>query len=296
VAFEVLRACQEKNILTKLHINTMPLVVGSGEQLMADILRGFTNLREITYIHSNITDDQILPIVEAIRGYNLIDYLHLGYNRIGNAGCEALSTLQNVTKVILGNNRIGNEGMVSFANSLFENNNLRELIIYNNNPFDLRNVEDEFCKSLCNTSSVNDVYTSNHTIETIHVRANKGAKLHSLLQMNKNTNKRHVAIKKILLYYTSEFDMEPLFDLSVKEDDSERDLKAMPHVISWFETAAEASGVRRLYNLEKRKILVKDLEKRKLSAIHQFVTAMPMLFVPASRDKGVDKKRKRSIG
>jgi len=104
--------------------------------------------------------------------------------------------------------------------------------------------------------------------------------------MNKKTNKRHVAIEKILLYHPP-IDMEPLFDLSLEEDDSGQDLKALPHVISWFETAKEAiiEDVPRAHY---------DLEIRKISAIYQFVTAMPMLFVPASLDNGIDKKRKRS--
>jgi len=291
-ALETLKACQEKNILTKLHINTMPLMSSAEENRFVESLRYLTNLRDITFIRSDITDEQLLPMVEAIRGYNLIDYLHLGYNRIGNAGCEALSTLRNVTKVILGNNNIGNEGMVSFANSLFENNNLRELIIYNNNPFDLRNVEDEFCRALCNTSSINDIYSSNHTLETIHIQQDKGDKLNSLLAMNASTkNKRCVAIKKILLYHPHNFDMEPLFDLSLEEDDSGQDLKALPHVISWFKTAREA--IRTYYN--GGNMFVNDLKRRKLSAIYQFVNTMPMLFIPASHDKGGDKKRKRSI-
>ena len=36
------------------------------------------------------------------------------------------------------------------------------------------------------------------------------------------------------------------------------------------------------------------VEERKLSAVYQFVQAMPLLFVPASHSKRVDKKRKRN--
>jgi len=311
VALEVMKACQEKNILTKLHINTMPLV-NSGEQIMADILRGFTNLREIVYIHSELTDDQLLPMVEAIREHGLIEELCLFNNRIGNAGCEALATLRNITKVNLNDNNIGNEGMIAIVNSLSENKNLRDLIIHYGNQIDLRNVEDDFCRALCNTSSINDIYSSNHTLETIYVQS-KGAKLRSLLEMNKNTNKRHVAIKKILLYHPP-IDMEPMFDLSLEEDDNERDLRALPRVISWFDstaTVAIAESAREdgddyssddsLYEeyvqydiFMKKKLSANDLEGRKLSAIYQFVSAMPMLFIPASHDNGVDNKRKRS--
>jgi len=302
VAFEVLRACQEQNILTILHINTMPLV-NSGEKLMADLLRGCTNIREITYIYSELTDDQLLPIVEAIRGHGLIEKLDLDNNNIGDTGCEALATLRNVRSLgIAANMDISNEGLISIVNSLPENKNLREL---NYNWNDLRAVADNFCRALCNTSSINDIYSSNHTLESIKSSTFHAwevfqgrVKLESLLKMNESTNnKRHVAIKKILLYYPNYYDMEPLFDLSMEGDDSGQDLRALPHVISWFELAEEAIEDERPYPRDNKKLFarhfdqqvndnmrgklsVNDIKRRKLSAIYQFAIAMPMLFVP----------------
>ena len=102
--------------------------------------------------------------------------------------------------------------------------------------------------------------------------------------------------------------MEPLFDLSVEEDDSERDLKALPHIISWFETVKEAIAEPVVEDEDDSfssddsvSVPVEDeshdykLQGRKLSAIYQFVSAMPMLFIPASHDNRVDdNKRKRS--
>ena len=294
VAHEILKACQEKNILTKLHINTMPLV-NSGEQLMADLLRGCTNLREITYIHSELTDGQLLPIVEAIRGHDLIEKLDLDNNNIGDTGCAALATLRNVRSLGIAVNRdISNEGMISIANSLSENKNLREL---NYNWNNLRAVADDFSSALCNTLSINDIYSSNHTLESMsNSRAHEvfleGIKLESLLKLNESTkNKRHVAIKKILLHCPNYHDMEPLFDLSLEEDDSEQDLKALPHVISWFETAKGAIGNERRHPRDNR--VTNDVECKKLSAIYQFAVAMPMLFVLATHDNGVDKKPRR---
>lgn len=299
VAFEVLRACQEKNILTKLNINTMPLANLAEEFRLVESLRGFTNLKEITCINSNISDVQLLPIVEAIRGHGLLDSLILMKNNIGNAGCEALATLHNVAKLNLFDNNIGNEGIIAIINSLPVNNNLQNLVI-GANQFDQLSVINNFCTSLCNTSSINAIYSSNHTLESITFDRFFGGKLATLLELNETSNKRHVAIKKILLY-SPDIDMEPLFDLSVEEDDSERDLKALPHVISWFETAAVA--VESDDSLSDNSIPDEsdesngyNLEGRKLSAIYQFATAMPMLFVPATHhDKGNSKKRKRSM-
>jgi len=297
VALEVLKACQEKNILTKLLINTMPFVNSVDESRFIESLRGCTNLREITFVHSRLTNDQLLPMVEAIRGHGLLERINLFNNNIGNVGLEALATLRNLTHIYIADNDITNEGMIAFANSLSQNNCLRELEIEDDytETFDLRVVEYDFCRSLCNTSSINDIYSSNHTLESIPSYQKKGAKLVSSLKLNKSSrNKRNVAIKKILLHCPHDLDMEP-FDLSLEDDDqSERDLKALPHVISWFETAKEAiaepvveDGDSDSYSSDDS---VSDEEEshdynlhgRKLSAIYQFVTAMPMLFVPAS--------------
>jgi len=287
-ALEILKGCQEKNILTKLHIHTMPLV-GSGEQIMTDILRGFTNLRQLTFVYSELTDDQLLPMAEAIRGYTLIEKLDLAYNNIGDTGCEALATLRNVRSLCIAANRnMSNEGLISIVNSLSENKNLREL---NFNRDNLRALEDDFSRALCNTDSINDIYLSNHTLESVSKKSviefflDNGSfpgRVASLLELNESTrNKRHVAIKKILIHCPHYYDMESLFDLSVEEeDDSGQDLKALPYVISWFETAEEAI-------IGDKKLCTNDLECQKLYAIYQFVTAMPMLFIPAY-DKGVE--------
>ena len=102
-----------------------------------------------------------------------------------------------------------------------------------------------------------------------------GDEILSLLQLNEETNKSHVAIKKILKYHPN-INMQPLFKWNM-EGEGERNLKALPYVIAWFE---RAEGVaceegRESYNID----------RRKLDTIYQFAKAMPLLFVPASHIK-----------
>ena len=82
--------------------------------------------------------------------------------------------------------------------------------------------------------------------------------------------------------------MAPFFELNM-EGEGERDLKALPFVIAWFERAGEAvaddEGGEENHNIG----------ERKLSAIYQFAQAMPLLFVPTSHIKGENNKRKRGI-
>jgi len=250
------------------------------------------NLKKIKIAMSGLDDDRVLQIVDAIRGYTLIEELELFNNAIEDRGCEALATLRNVRSLDLAVNSVGNEGAIAIANSLPENKFLQKCNLDYNQAVGAR-VSDDFCRSLCNTSSINDIYSSNHTLLSISFdRGDTGAKLASLLKLNRSTeNKRHVAIKKILLHYKDDYDMEPLFDLSL---DGERDLKALPHVLSWFETAKLLRHI--LFPVGDVPRALNDFEMKKISALYQFVNAMPMLFIPATHGKGGGNKRKRSIG
>ena len=67
------------------------------------------------YMNSNISDVQLLPIVEAIRGHGFLERLNLMKNNIGNVGCEALATLRNVAKLNLFGNNIGNEILLQLS-------------------------------------------------------------------------------------------------------------------------------------------------------------------------------------
>ena len=101
--------------------------------------------------------------------------------------------------------------------------------------------------------------------------------------MNKEKNKSHVAIRKILKYHPN-IDMKPLFEWDAKEY-GEQTLKALPHVVDWFERAKGAvavDGDREDYHVE----------ERQLSAIFQFAKSMPLLLEPISRIKVDDQSCK----
>ena len=143
---------------------------------------------------------------------------------------------------------------------------------------------DVFSNILCNTSNINNTYSSNHTLETLSW--NHVGQLESLLALNEGTNKSHVGMRKILQYHPN-IDMEPLFQWDAE---GEQTLKALPHIINWF---------------EKAKVAVEDevedvcdrIEDRMLSAIVQFAKAMPLLFEGVVNVRvDADKKRKRLDG
>ena len=285
-AREILNVYQKKKThLTQLTFWYTSLHNG-GDSITADVLRACTNLKQLRLVHCNISNEQVVPIVEAIREHTLLEELILGFNRIGNAGCEAITTLLggvhcNLHTLRLEYNVIGNEGASAIANGLARNSTLQKLYLDNNLAFD-SSVEDIFSRVLCNTSSIDSTYSSNHTLGELKLSQRSGEQLRSLLELNENTNKSHVAIKKILTYHPN-INMEPLFNWNM-EGDGERNLKALPYVIAWFVRAEGAIA-------EDEDEESYNLEQRKLDTIYQFACAMPLLFVPAS---GISKKGTRN--
>ena len=284
VGQEILKAYQKNNNhLTDLSISNNNLQSG-GDRVIGDTLRNCRNLQRVALNFCNITDEQLLPIVDAIRGHRMLEVLSLSVNNIGNVGCDTIATLLiepncNLRTLSLSRNAIDNEGATTIANSLIHNDKLQKLYLHGS-PIDQQSVQDIFSNILCNTSNINNTYSSNHTLSELRL-PQVGQELSSLLDLNEDDNKNHVAIKKILKYYPN-IDMSPLFELDAE---GEHTLKALPYVMNWFERArvAVAADDDEEYNIE----------ERKLSAIFQFTKAMPLLLEGISRIITDNKKRKR---
>ena len=291
VEHEILKSYQKiNNNITRLYIKHAVLDNGGGN-VITETLTWCRNIKTINLRDNSITDEQLFPMIEAIKGgcNTSLEILYLYGNRIGNAGCQAIATLlehtnSNIKTLDLDRNQIGNEGATAIANSLANNAKLKVLNL-RSNPFDPSAV-DIFCRVLCNTSSANGTYHSNHTLMNVHLsdeqEGQHADQFSAIMRLNKGTNKSHVAIKKILKYHPN-MDTVPLFEWDA---DGEQTLKALPYVFDWFESAKEAvagDGDREDYHVE----------QRQLSAIFQFAKAMPLLLVPASNIKEDDKKRKR---
>ena len=163
VVEEILKAYQENNThLTHLHIRYAGNI---GDNAIATTLRMCTNLKVISLYCCNITGEQLLSIIEAVRCHRSLE-LFLHNNRIGNDGCYAIATLlrdsnSNLQIINLGNNDIRYDGAVTLANGISNNTKLRELYL-DGNSIDQR-VMDNFARFLCNTSSINSIYSSNIT-------------------------------------------------------------------------------------------------------------------------------------
>ena len=290
VGHEILTAYQENGNLTDLSIdgvlmqyrdpNESNVPQHGGMNVIISTLRSCVDLKSINLRCCGIRDEHLIPMVAEVKELHLLESLWLYGNGIGRNGCDLIATLladpnSNINTLHLSDNQINTVGALSLFNSLVNNTKLKEMYLAGN-PVMGKDIKDILSRILCNTTSINDIYSSNHTLEDLSINGDRGAELRSLLEMNINRNKSRVAIKKILQYHPN-IDMSPLFEL---DSGDERNLKGLPYVVTWFKKAKAA----------KRQ---KSVETKKLSAIYQFAQAMPMLFVPSSHIKVDDKKRKR---
>jgi len=183
VGIEILRAYQaNSNQLTQFTIEYfVPLQQNGGGGIVADTLRCCTNLKTIDLYRCSITDEQLLPMIDAVRGHRQLEEWELSSNSISNVGCDALFTLLeepncNIQFLNLQANDINltHEGTINLANGLTNNTKLQKLILHHN-PTD-RNaevnvdpsiVEDIFTQLICDTSSISSTFSSNHTLAVL---------------------------------------------------------------------------------------------------------------------------------
>jgi len=163
ISYAILNVYEEKSNLADLHIDSTNL---QDVVPLCTMMRHCTNLLKIKLSECSITDEQLKSIVEATRGHNLLS-LHLPRNRIGNVGCETIATLLrdnncNLQSLSLSHNPLSNDGVIAITSSLANNTKLEELYI-ENTANDAKVVKDAVSELLCNTSSINDTYHSNHT-------------------------------------------------------------------------------------------------------------------------------------
>ena len=301
VGNELMRVYQDNKRLIEFGIIRVNLQQNETERIGLT-LKSCTNLKEINLCDCYINHERLPPLVEAMRGQSTLEELYLNDNSIGNSGCEILAALledpnSNLEHLQLETNNIKIEGAVILVNSLANNTKLKILNLHDNSIE--TSVEDIFSRLLCNTSSINATYSSNHTLQELDLynnieetRVGRGLRsehLQDLLLTNEYENKGLVAIKKILLYHPN-IDMEPLYNWDV---DGERTLKSLPYVIAWFERAMEAvSYIRSSEFIHIEYLESKVIKWRKLSAIYQFARAMPLQFVSPTHTK-LDEKRMR---
>ncbi|EJK66635.1 hypothetical protein THAOC_12429, partial [Thalassiosira oceanica] len=194
--------------------------------------------------------------------------LHIGGNTLCPGGTRVIAaSLANpecrLESLNLDQCNIGDEGTATLADGLRNNQRLTRMSLGDNNITERG--WNAFSSILCDTSSINATYNSNHTLQNLGglcVQIPQDVEM--MLDVNEGENKSHVAANKILRAHRH-LDMRPLFG---------RELGLLPYVVAWLEHFAKS----RLH--------------LKLSSIFEFVRAMPMKVTNGVVGKAKGEKRK----
>ncbi|KAL7459132.1 hypothetical protein ACHAWC_010847 [Mediolabrus comicus] len=266
-----------------------------GDGGSAALAAGLVNLHSLEKIYlgaNSIGDLGVQALVEGgLVHCDNLQYLCLSSNvTITASGLSSMSTILqsercSLTEISIWDIPFGDDGAVALADVLKGNKSMKQLRF---DPDSARVTSvgwPAFSKLLCDTSSVNATYLSNHSLEAIGEWNNGSAPngLKALLVLNKH-EAEHVAIHKILNSHY-DFDVEPFFEWK---------LKLLPLVISWFER------VRTLVdeNSWMSDGSVQNFQSRKLSAMYNFVRGMPLLAIDGYCSRNVAvlaPSRKRKI-
>ena len=231
-----------------------------------------TNVQYLGLRNNSIDDggmEALMPVLA--KNSNLHELKLDGNTSITIRGFGALSSVlesptSNLEDLHIGPENVCDEVLKMLASVLASNNTLKML------PLNSNLITDEgwlaLSQSLCNTSSINATYLSNHTLGNV-VGGTHDSDLNSLVALNRSGySKKQIAMMKILKYHDN-FDMQPLF---------EWDFKVLPCMIKWFEKAAERPSYLDKFRLPDLEAMV---QQRKLSAIYQFIRGMPLEFIEA---------------
>jgi len=251
--------------------------------LITPTIQRCANLKELSLPRNNIEEAVLTELIPAITGLDLAT-LDLSGNSIGRSACDILAYFLKdeccqLQKLGLSNNQIDDTCISLLAAALTKNNKLEHLNLHDNEAITVNGLNDFVCV-LCNTKTINQTYNSNHTLSSIGYDEDDiddDDDLAYYLDLNRNSNKSRVAMKKIIFNH-NHLKMDSFFGWDSKGD---RSLKALPFVVNWFDRAEEVDKEDECY-----------LPEMKLDAIYQFAQAMPLLFV-SNTFKVTTKKRKR---
>jgi hypothetical protein len=189
---------------------------------------------DVTYIASFLANNCVL------RSLSLHTNEHVTAEGWRAFSAVLLNPNSALEKIDLAYNSIDNDALVSFANALRHNNKLKELFLDANWGFEEDEEEDvtiinwdALSNLLCNESSINATFSSNHILQCVVDPDSDEADesqlpndLVTLLRLNRENNPTEAARRKILkVHFSGNFNMQPFINM---------DLKVLPHAVAWM--------------------------------------------------------------
>ena len=232
-----------------------------GMRSLGSLVRRTTSMHSLSLVDSTVSDEGLQSFVEDMANCCNLRDLYLSCNRLITAnGLASLSSLFRAkhctlcTLFLYGIN-IGDDGIGVLAIGLVGNKSMTNL------NFDDENITARgwaaFSRLLCDTSSVNNTYLSNHTLVEIGEYGTPLDK-EEVLRWNKNS-RNQAAICKIL-HNHPDINVTPMFEFN---------LKCLPLVVAWFEKAKPY--------VDKVNVSTDVFKNRQLSSVYKFIRGMPLL-------------------
>lgn len=216
----------------------------------------------------SIDDDGLRALSSGLSRNNTLQSLDLSSNTaITVAGLRSLKQYFSSPSCALENLalhgiNIGDEGSHALADALGRNKSVKRLRFH---EIGITFIGWEaFLKLLCDTSSPNSIYLSNHTLRDlspcwyIRTRSDVQNSILRWLKINETSATPNLAAKAKILNSSPGIDMVPWFQW---------DLKLLPLVKGWFAVSSSNDE------------LAARIQREKLSAVYQFVRGLPMLVV-----------------
>jgi Ran GTPase-activating protein (RanGAP) involved in mRNA processing and transport len=179
-------------------------------QLFYMLLHSKCSLEELDVSRNSIDDEGAAALVDVLVTMRDFHTLHLRDSNFTAIGLHAFTQLlqpsSKVTTLDLGKNDFSDEVINDFADMLANNSTLTTLHIGGDEITDRSWAA--LSHALCNKSSIENTFSSNHTLHTLEksddVRAEIPEDLSMLLRLNKNLDKASVRRQKILIHHFHE--------------------------------------------------------------------------------------------
>eukprot|EP00985_Skeletonema_marinoi_P022970 scaffold14929_cov154-Skeletonema_marinoi.AAC.12 len=238
--------------------------------VLATGLTTHKSLKHLNLSQNGIGDEGIAALVSGLTAAanTSLETLNLSRNAFTIAGVRSLSTLiqserSTLKDLSLHSMRIDDDGISILADALTNNTSLETLFL------DLHGSTSAgsniFSRLLCDTSSINNIYLSNHTLQTIgwsdqFIDEGKYFSLNRQGKQLNPINRRLVPMCKILIHHPDLADMKPFYKWK---------LKFIPVIADWFRSARGCKGF-----FEES---IETFQRRQLSAMYRFIRGVPML-------------------
>jgi Ran GTPase-activating protein (RanGAP) involved in mRNA processing and transport len=290
---DALVSCLPKGCrLEELHLSENGAFSAAGLKSLSNAFQTASNLKQLHLRDNAIDDNGLKALVEGMKNCCSLRKLDLSHNESVTAdGLRALlrSDHCSLKELELWGMRIGDERAVALADGLVGNNSMERLYFCPGSSGITSLGWSAFSRLLCDTSSVNNTYLSNHTLTNIGGYESHGppmmTRFHLFLG---NFCIKQVAILKILMHHR-DIDIEPLFRWK---------LMFLPLVVAWFQKARPIREEIRLHVHPEHILHESEMsplheffmeefdtfQSRELSAVYKFVRDMPMLAIGKEED------------